>query len=112
MIFEMESTHPIMMIRTKCDVHIANDNWPPRSFVLSVRARIAQGQREETAGRVEALARRTERRQPEPSLRLSATGQSVTLRQYVSKPTSDGIRQRLHCAKTQHLSALSIFTKS
>lgn len=50
--------------------------WPPRSFVLSVRARIAQGQREEAAGRVEALARRAQRGQADPPLRLSATGQT------------------------------------
>lgn len=50
--------------------------WPPRSFVLSVRARIAQGQREEAARRVEALARRAQRGQAGPAFRLSATGQN------------------------------------
>lgn len=47
--------------------------WPPRSFVLPVRARIAQGQREEAARRVEALAGRAQRGQAGPALRLRAT---------------------------------------
>lgn len=51
--------------------------WPPRSFVLPVRARIAQGQREEAAGRVERLAGRAQRGQAGPALRLSATGQTT-----------------------------------
>lgn len=53
--------------------------WPPRSFVLSVRARIAQGQREEAAGRVEGLAGRAQRGQAGPALRLSATGQTTPI---------------------------------
>lgn len=44
--------------------------------MLSVRSRIAQGQREEAAGRVEALAGRAQRGQAGPALRLSATGQT------------------------------------
>lgn len=51
--------------------------WPPRSFVVPVCARIAQGQREESARRVEALAGWAERGQA-PPLRLSASGQIIT----------------------------------
>lgn len=60
--------------------------WPPRSFVLSVSARIAQGQREEAAGRVEALARRAQRGQADPPLRLSATGQTHAASSLTSTP--------------------------
>lgn len=52
--------------------------WPPRSFVVPVRTRIAQGQREESTRRVEALARRAECGQASaPPLRLSANEQIV-----------------------------------
>lgn len=47
---------------------------PPRSLVVPVRARIAQGQREEAPGRVEVLARRAERHQRAPALSLPLRG--------------------------------------
>lgn len=78
----------------ECDVHIASVNWPPRSFMLSVRARIAQGQREEPPGHVEALARRTEGSQAQPSLRLSAIT-DLTL-QHHTQPSHVGTKLYKH----------------
>lgn len=60
--------------------------WPPRPLVLPVRARIAQGQREETPGCVEALARRAEWAPGQPALRFGAIT-DCTLQQYRVYPS-------------------------
>lgn len=77
---DMEPYNDGAMIVFECDVHLASVNLPPRPLVMPVGARIAQWQREEAAGRVEALARGTEDGQAEPSLRLRVTGQRFTMR--------------------------------
>lgn len=100
----MEPTFTNTMIKIECDVHIASVNWPPRSFMLSVRARIAQGQREEPPGRVEALARRTEGSQAQPSLRLSAITDSTL--QHRSQPIHAGTKSyRRQICTSQSFSA-------
>lgn len=82
-----------------------SDNRPPRSFVLSVRTRIAQWQREEPSGGVEALTGRAQRGQPAPTFSFRATGQ--TLHAQIFYPLPFHIDSQLHFIP---LNVISMYT--